>query len=324
MSDLIIRNHLIRAPIVEILNKVRSELNNSIFNDIQEKGDYVSTNCPVHKGGHERHSSFGIYCGDNPDIEYGFGHCFTCGMSGPLYHIIAECFNETDEFGKQWLIDNFGDTLIDSELNLTSIELDLKDKQVEYLDESLLDKFQSFHPYMTKRHLTPNVIELFKIKYDPQTQCLVFPVWDEKNNLVMLTRRSVMTKAFLIDANKEKPVYLYNFIKQRGIREVTVVESQINCLTLYSWGYPSIGLFGTGTKHQYEILNKSNINHYYLALDGDSAGDKGIKRFLDNIRKDVFVDIIKIPRGKDVNDLTQEEFEKLPIVSREEWLNEQK
>ena len=43
-------------------------------------------------------------------------------------------------------------------------------------------------------------------------------------------------------------------------------------------------------------------------FDGDSAGDSGAKRFIKNIRKDVFVDVVKLPRGKDVNDLSKEQF----------------
>ena len=43
-------------------------------------------------------------------------------------------------------------------------------------------------------------------------------------------------------------------------------------------------------------------------FDGDEAGDKGIEKFIKNIRKDVIINIIKLPRGKDVNDLTKDEF----------------
>lgn len=46
-------------------------------------------------------------------------------------------------------------------------------------------------------------------------------------------------------------------------------------------------------------------------FDGDDAGDKGIQKFLKNIRKDVIINIIRLPRGKDVNDLSYEEVEKL-------------
>lgn len=323
MSDLIIRNHIIEEPIINIVMQIRKEIGNNKLRVIQQKGDSVRVTCPSHKDGNESHPSCGVYCGDDPNIEYGKFHCFTCGASGSLYHFVAECFNKDDEFGKQWLIDRYGKLYYNNLLDLAPIEL-YNNKKVEVLDESFLDSLQSFHPYMNKRKLNQKVCEKFKVKYEPKTQCLVFPVWDEHSRLVMCTRRSVNNKTFIIDANKEKPVYLYNFIKEKDIKEVTIVESQINCLTLWGWGYPSCALFGTGTKHQYDVLNKSGITHYFLALDGDNAGDKGIKRFLENIRKDVFVDVILIPRGKDVNDLTLEEFETLPIVSREDWLFERK
>ena len=68
------------------------------------------------------------------------------------------------------------------------------------------------------------------------------------------------------------------------------------------------------------ILNKSCIRHYYLAFDGDDAGDHAIARFLKSIRPDVFVDIMIIPRGKDVNDLSEEEFNNLQIIDSSTWI----
>ena len=39
-----------------------------------------------------------------------------------------------------------------------------------------------------------------------------------------------------------------------------------------------------------------------------------IERFKKNIRKDCFIDVIKLPRGKDVNDLSFEEFMGLETI----------
>ena len=65
------------------------------------------------------------------------------------------------------------------------------------------------------------------------------------------------------------------------------------------------------------IFNKSGIRNYMLCFDGDEAGDKGVARFKRNIRKDVIVNRVLIPIGKDVNDLTKEEFSKLNIETIE-------
>jgi DNA primase len=319
MSDLIINNHVIDTPIGDILAKVKSELRNGKLSCIEKKQDDYTVTCPSHKNGHEAHPSCQIYCGDSPDIEYGYMHCFTCGENGSLWHFIGLCFDKDDNFGKEWLIERFGNTFIDRELHLEDINIG-KPKNDDFLDENILDTFQTYHPYMDKRHLSKEVCNKFKIRYDPETRCIVFPVWDTKGRLYMLTRRSVESKRFIIDAKKEKPVYLLNYIEKNDIKTVMVCESQINALTGWSMNIPSIATFGCGvTPKQFDELNKSCIRHYVLAFDGDDAGDRGTRKFLKNIRKDVFTDVILIPRGKDVNDLTPEEFNKLETITGEDW-----
>ena len=59
------------------------------------------------------------------------------------------------------------------------------------------------------------------------------------------------------------------------------------------------------------LLNKSHIRVYNLCFDGDAGGDKGIKEFMEHIRKDVMVNIVRLPRGKDINDLSYEEVENM-------------
>jgi DNA primase len=130
----------------------------------------------------------------------------------------------------------------------------------------------------------------------------------------MITSRNVSNKYFHIEKNKDKPVYLLNFINRENIDKVYVCESQINALTLWTWGYPAIALFGTGSSHQYEILNKCGIRNYVLCFDGDIAGNKGRNRFIEKIRNDVLISYKSIPDGKDVNDLTKEQFEKLEEI----------
>ena len=48
----------------------------------------------------------------------------------------------------------------------------------------------------------------------------------------MLTRRSVKDKTFIIDKEKQKPVYLLYYLLQHNIQECYICESQINALTL--------------------------------------------------------------------------------------------
>lgn len=322
--ELKIRNYVIEAPIEKILNTVKRELTNGKLRDIKQRGTEYCVTCPHHGGGVERNPDCYINASKESELEYGYFHCFACGFSGRLSKFIGECFDADEKFGEDWLISNFGVEVFEQKVSLEAFNIKEEETEPDYIDESVLDNMQSYHPYMTQRKLSTKVCETFKIKYDTETQSLVFPVYDEHNRLYMLTRRSVNSKKFVIDSNKEKPVYLLYFINKKHIKEVTVCESQINALYLWSLGIPAIALFGTGTQHQYDLLNKSEINHYYLCFDGDSAGVKGTKRFIKNIKKDVFIDVIEMPSGKDANDLTAEEFDSLNILDSYDWLQKQK
>lgn len=316
-----IKNRLITTPIIDIIRYLKEECAKKgiyYFKEIHPKHDYIAVTCPYHKGGQENKASASFYSDYNSkNLRPATFNCFTCGEKHTIEQVVSYCLNIDEEKAKQWLIDRFGGERVeDEDIHLPYISLNKKENNA-FLNESLLDNFQSWHPYMNKRKLTQDVCNKFKVKYDPKEECIVFPVWDENNNLVMLTKRSVNSKMFYIDKDKEKPIYLLNFIKQENIKEVCVCESQINALTLWSWNIPAIATFGCNiTKHQFDILNKSGVEHYYLCFDGDEAGKKGIEKFLNYIRKDVLVDIIYLPKGKDVNDLTEEEFDRLKILNK--------
>ena len=309
--DLIIKGKRIDAPIMTILTTLKSEIHNGLLKDIErENQDNIPITCPSHKNGRENKPSCFVYCRkDNDKVEYGRVHCFTCGYSARLHEFVGDCFGQSEEFGKSWLIQRFG-TMIESDSEyLEPIIIDsFKNK---YMDESVLNKYMFYHPYMWQRGLSKEVVDKFGVGYDKTHNSITFPVWDEQNRLVMITSRNVSNKYFHIEKNKDKPVYLLNFINRENIDKVYVCESQINALTLWTWGYPAIALFGTGSSHQYEILNKCGIRNYILCFDGDIAGNKGRNRFIENMRKDVLISYKLIPDGKDVNDLTKEEFEKL-------------
>lgn len=309
--ELIIREYLIDTPIIEILEKCKQELNNGKLSRIEDKGTWVSVPCPIHSGGLEKHNSCGIISDPDSDKEYGFWHCFTCGEKGNLATFIAECFEVSLRDGEDWLISNFGKPITERRYNLSPIILKRNDEPIKGLNESSLDTLQRYHPYMQERKLNQYVIDKFKIRYNPNTKSIVFPVWDENGNYLFNTERSIVEKKFFIPPNVQKPVYLLNYILTEEIDCVVVCESQINALTLWAHKIPAIALFGTGTDYQYDLLNNSCIRHYYLAFDGDEAGDKAIKRFRKKIRKDVFVDDIILPRGEDVNSLREEKFNEL-------------
>lgn len=314
-----VHNKLLEADLTKILQDLRAYLNDGRFRDIKhDDGQHVMCTCPFHADGKEQHPSFGIASDDivkpNKIVPAGMCHCFTCGYTGSLAQMVADCMGADLPRGEEWLIHNYGDIWVEKDLNLLPIVLT---EQTQYLDESVLDKYRYFHPYMKERKLTEEVIRKFDVGFDKETNSLTFPVRDIHGNLLFITRRNVSNKTFLIPKLVEKPVYLLYDIIKDGYTTAVVCESQINALTAHTWGYPGIALFGTGTQYQYDILSKSGIRNFILCFDGDSAGRKGAERFKEYFKdKPVLIDDIKMPTGMDLNDITKSAFEMLLNCSK--------
>ena len=309
--NLLLNNHIIDSNLNDILLKLREESDNRYLKHIRPTGDNIAITCPFHKDGQENRPSCFVYARtDSDDVPFGFFKCFTCQEQGQLYMLVARCLDCSYDDAIQWLIDNFSTTFETTRLELEDIVLDKKEEE-QYLDESVLDEYRYLHPYMFKRGLKEDVVKRFNVGWNPKTDAITFPVWNEHGKLVGITERSVKSKNFHIPEGLKKPVYLLNEIIKNNITEVYVVESQIDALYLWGFGYPAIALFGTGSKRAYEILKKSGIRIYHLCFDGDLAGRHGAIRFIQNMPNDILIDIIQLPDGKDVNDLTKKEFDKL-------------
>lgn len=309
--ELIINNKLIDTNIETILKQLRIDSNNNYLSIIGTNvNDNVKITCPFHKEGKESHPSCYVYSRkDNDELEYGYFRCFTCGEKGHLYDLVSHCLNIDVEAAKKWLVTNFSNTFIEKELYLPKIEF-VKNTQ-SFLDDKILEQYAFYHPYLEDRGISFETAKKFQVGWNQEHNSITFPVWDRHGRLTGITERYIDEKRFNIPTDMKKPIYLLDFIIEEGHTSVFVVESQINCLTLWEWGYPAIALFGTGSKSQYEILKTSGIRHYYLCFDGDEAGHKGANRFIKYMSRDVIITNINIPIGKDVNDLTKEEFEKI-------------
>lgn len=307
-----IGNKEIHEPVINMLRQAQRELTNGKLKEIKSgnSGNCVIT-CPCHKDGKENKPSCMVLLDTDVDLEAGFAHCFTCGYNAPFSQVIGDLFDQDKSFGEEWLLERFGNVFIEKQEQLPEINLKPTIKTPEVLDESILLQYDYYHPYMWKRHLSKEVVDKFRVGYDHVRNAITFPVYDEKHRLVMITARCVDNKRFYIPSGVEKPVYLLYDLIERGVTTAFVAESQINALTLRTFGYPGIALFGTGSEHQYEVLKKSGIRNYVLAFDGDEAGEHGGQRFRKHMPKDVFITEIKLPAGKDVNDLTKEEFDYL-------------
>ena len=300
---------------------VLSKNGREVLHDIIPSYDNVMITCPFHKDGKERKPSCGISTKDKringKEIPAGTVHCFTCGKTTSIDKLISYLlgFEDSGEEGKKWLFDNF-EISFTRDIKIEPITREISSSNTsKIIKDNLLDQYRYIHPYMYKRGLTDEIIQRYDIGFDKITNSITFPVRDIKGNCLFLAKRSVNTKLFILPSDSNKPLYgVYELDYNNP--EVYICESFFNALTLAKWGYNAIALMGTGSFNQYPLINKLPFRIFHIVLDGDKAGIAGTERLVKNITKDKIVYVYNMFPGKDVNDLSYEEFKKVPYDIR--------
>lgn len=324
------------AELGEILAELTAQLrinNIPLLEKQKETSTHYQVTCPYHSNGMERRPSAGIRKSD------GKFHCFACGEVHELNEVISHCFGYVDDvlgkFGWDWLLKNFmtisveerKDVQLDFSRDNVSYSANDENNRLdnnhhsEFVTEEELDNYRFIHPYMYKRKLTDEIIELFDIGWDSETDCITFPVRDEKGNCLFVARRSVKGKYFNYPQNVEKPLYglwevgefTINVIK-RYPSELIICESMLDALSCWVYGKFAVALNGLGSEKQIALLNSLPCRKYILATDKDEKGKEARKRLRQKIKGKLITeyDYSSYPEhAKDINDMSKQEFQNL-------------
>ena len=314
MPVLRVDNYIIETSLYEIVHQLKMALRNGKLREIKswhDGEDNIVVTCPHHAGGHEAHAAMNIYVGNSSKIPYGYCKCWACDFQCSFVKFVAECFECSEEFAKNWLKDKYG-KISSSGIVLCDDIVIKQNKMPVRLPPSYLDTFQDWHPYLAERKLSREVCELFKVKYDPQTSQIIFPCFDIAGKIIMAPRRSIYNKTFYIPKEIDKPVYCLDYIIKNNITTAMLVEGPVDCLTCYTYGYPAIGTFGNPSPNQIDAINKSPIKVLYLAMDNDWAGRRMANVIRAGLDPRIIVKEVKwVPNKKDPNEHSYEEFQKV-------------
>ena len=335
---MIINDVQFNVELDDILTELVSQLRANNIQLIQKRKDgptHVQVCCPYHADGMERRPSAGIR------KEDGLFHCFACQEVHSLPEVISHCFGYTDDivgkFGWQWLLKNFATVQIEERKDVT-LDYSRTNSSVRvlgnsnYVSEEELDSYRYVHPYMYKRGLTDDIIELFDLGYDASTETITFPVRDVSGNCLFVARRSVKTKYFNYPSGVEKPLYglyelYYVSTKSDGRTldgemfrpgypsEVIVCESMLDALSFWTVGKYAVALNGLGTELQFKQLRELPCRKIILATDMDERGLAARKRIRFNLQNTKIITEYMFPKGrKDANECTKEELLNLEEV----------
>lgn len=330
-----IDDYLVPVSVLDVLKEIQSvtaSIGEPRLKDIHSDGTghNVMITCPVHKNGQEKTPSCGVSLIDK-DVPEGTAHCFTCGWSGSLEKLVSACFQKDDQgyFGKKWMIENFiGGQLFTGGNLFKGVDYTKKEKKSTLpIDENVLTMYNMDHPhtYLLDRGISPYVIDVFGLGLDnsfpigdKEYSCITIPVRDEHGRLVFLARRTIEGKIYHYPKDSSKPVFGLYEVKKHfpNTAYVLITEGIFDALKAWTHGYPAIALLGTGSLTQYEILKRQPYRKYIIALDGDEAGTRGTQKLVQQLKPHKFIDIMNLPFGKDVGDLTKDEFESLCIMPK--------
>lgn len=311
----------------------------------KQTGDWYTIYCPFHKDGKERKPSCGVLLRSQSRsgklTEAGLFHCFTCHYSAPLVPSVEKILriNGVSESATEWLRSHVPGLDVDAEssdslvpsgvMSLLSSKFAVDyviraagSSSSSYVSEEELETYRYTVPYMYERGLTDEIIEKYDIGFDanhvPENKskpvpCVTFPVRDRQGRCLFLFRRSVEGRYFNYPRGVEKPVYgLYEL--DSSAKTVYVCESAFNLMTLVRHGLHGVALFGTGNSLQMQQLKELGAERFVLAMDPDEAGEKARSKLRRNLSKVAFVsDLRGFPEGKDLNDLTEAEYNALYV-----------
>ncbi|MDI6758660.1 MAG: CHC2 zinc finger domain-containing protein [Candidatus Omnitrophota bacterium] len=173
--------------------------------------------------------------------------------------------------------------------------------------------------------------------------CVVFPIFDENNQVVSLYGRNIEGKQHPALARKGG-AHLYLAGPHRGVfnakvlrttKSIFLTESIIDALSLYQLGFKeTIPLYGTNglTSDHLELFKKYEIAQAYLCLDNDAAGKEaslkvaqelsslGIKSLCISLPEGIKDGNDYLLSGKTKDDFTQLIAEARPLEFRQEDL----
>lgn len=315
---MIINDTMINASCEEIVSELQRQLavnNIPYLQKSQDSGKNIMIQCPYHGNGQERRPSAGIRKID------GLFHCFACHQAHTLPEVISYCFGKEDTFGRwgmKWLVKNFNSVEIEHRHLDIDIQRGKKKEQIEvaYVSEEELDSYRYYHQYWSERGITDDdIIELFDLGYDINTDSITFPVRDDLGLCVFVAKRSVQGKFFSYPKDVVKPLYgLYEVLeryRKKGyfgycvdrITKLYITESMIDCILLQQAGKDAIALNGTGSESQLRDLNRLPVRHYVLATDNDNAGELAREKLKKALPKRIISEI-QFPHDiKDIGDL---------------------
>ena len=291
-----------------------------------KSGHNCLLSCPWHE---ENNPSLSIHSDTGQFI------CFSCARKGGFLHVYTALTGMDLKEAEAFLFDSKKMT----EMTQYAEEVDRmfaneKESTEVFIQQNAFDmKFPHFmHPqyfkYIRGRGIEKYMIDDFHMREgrDNNSDRIILPIRDENGYIVSYSARDVTGNQLPKlrrphDLKVNGVLYglyeLYNTIWEElpwesiGSRPLILVEGEFDAIYLQQFYLPAVSILGSYLHDDQKKIIIRECNEVYLSMDGDSAGRKAANRIKHELSYELPVFDLRLPEGKDPNQLIPEEIKKI-------------
>lgn len=290
-------------PVLEELEPYMDSFDKSVLRD-----DKLQSCSPFR---YDKHPSFAVHLENGSWIDSGASDEH---RKGHFIQLLSFLRQEATEDTVEYLLNKYRIKKLDADTLKVDMSWILPSPKPKLFFTEDLQPYAFRHPYLANRGITEEVQREFRVGYCNVSKAIVMPWTNSEGSVINMKFRSVETKRFWYHKEGQRvKYYLYGLDKivKTGLTEVWLVESEIDCLRLWSNGIPAIA-FGTAniSKQQEKLIRNSPIESLVIAVDNDEVG-KQFKQKLTELFSGFFkLSTISYPSSeyKDVSDMSDEQI----------------
>lgn len=272
-----------------------------------EKNDYVLF-CPPHIHGKES---------DKPHLwinkETGVCHCFACGFKAKIQDFVKAFYSDiTDEEVNEICGTGHSDVLSPIRFSFGELPEELEEEMQEFNFTEYWNNPD--YSYLKGRGISEEILKKFEVGYNRKYNSVFIPLKALNGEFIGYKERSTRDKRFYNSKGLDLTHFLFGafLVKEMKLEKVTIVESEIDAMYLWSCGVPAIATMGKYfPKEKANALLSLGITKVEIFTDFDDAGISLAMEIKSQLQGKVFgIWRTQRPRVdvKDANDMTKEEI----------------
>lgn len=296
------------------MKKVKDILEFMEINIEEDAGkDYILF-CPTHIHGKES---------SKPHLwvnkETGVCHCFACGYKSNIKDFVRAFYKDISDAEVEDIVEDGRESDLLSPINIEIVDIEEVKKEKPVFDFTP-HWTNPDYSYLMGRGISERVLKKFQIGHNKQFNSVVIPLKDINSEFIGYKERSIKSKKFYNSTGLDLSKFIFGafLIRELNLTKITLVESEIDAMYLWSNNIPAIAIMGKNfTEEKANLIASLGIMYVEIFTDFDEAGVIAAQDIL-KLMKGKVLGIYRTqqtdPNVKDANDMTPLQLKNRKIV----------